>query len=261
MTTRITIAGADFSANAVGFIPPVADGLLGWFYLGGTIAETQRDRAGIADGVLAGNPTISAGYVTFSGYSSGQRMQTSIVETANITLLTVARSSDAFAAGATKPMFLSNYGADPGNSNLLIGASLYVEGGTPPAMLVRMGGGQNNNGTIQGQVNTNITTADGTGWNFYAGSMAATSSNTAATGNARKLYNSTTDQSHTTSNYPRVPHTVNTFRVGAAYNANFSGFCDVAFAAIYNRVLSDAEVETIYQAVKARLAAKHSITI
>jgi len=261
MTTRITIAGADFSANAVGFIPPVADGLAGWFYLGDTIAETQRDRAGIADGVLVGSPTINAGYVSFNGYSSGQRMQTSIVETANITLLTVARSSDAFSSGATKPMFVTNYGADPGHSNLLIGASIYVDGGTPPAALVRLGGGQDNNGTVQGQVNTVLTTADATIWNFYAGSLAATSSDTAATGNARKLYNSTTAQTGTSSNYPRVPHTVNTFRVGAAYNANFSGFCDIAFAAIYNRVLSDAEVETIYQAVKTRLAGKHSITI
>jgi peptide/nickel transport system permease protein len=44
--------GADFSAHAVAFVPPVVDGLAGWFYLGGTLAKTQRDRAGIADGVI-----------------------------------------------------------------------------------------------------------------------------------------------------------------------------------------------------------------
>jgi hypothetical protein len=158
-------------------------------------------------------------------------------------------------------MFVSNYGADAGNGGALIGASIYVDGGTAPAGLLRLGAGQDNNGTIQGQVNTTFTTTDVSVWNFYAGRLAQTDADNTVQNNARHLFNKTTAQSHTTNNFPRVAHSTNLLRVGAAYNSNFDGICDVAFMAVYSRALLDAEIETIYQAVKTRLAGKHSITI
>lgn len=262
MGTNFRFGGsADFSDNSVGLILPVATGCLGWFYLGGTQAATQQDRANIANATLVGSPTIGNGYVSFAGYDASQWLQTAIAETDEFTMLCVARSSDTFASGATKPMFFSNYGADAGNGGALIGASIYIDGGTAPQGTVRLGAGQNNNGTIQGQITTTINTTDVSVWNFYAASLAQTDANIAAANNARKLYNSTTDQTHSTSNYPRVAHSANMMRVGAGFSANFGGNCDVAFAAAYSRVLTDTEVETIYQAVKTRLAAKHSITI
>lgn len=258
MGTLMTIGGsADFSANSAGFIAPVSSGLVGWFYLGGTVAETQQDRAAIANATLAGSPTLHDGYVSFSGYSSGQWLQTAIAETDEITLLTVAKSSDTFVDGTHKPMFLSNFGTDSGSGGALIGASLYIDGGTAPAGTLRLGGGQDTSGTYTAYVSTTFSTTDVSVWNFYAGKMLAAG----GTG-SRSLINSTTDQSNSASpTVPRRSNTVRLFRVGAGFSSSFSGSCDVAFAAVYSRALTDTEIETIYQAVKTRLAGKHSITI
>lgn len=261
MATILTVTGADFSANSVGFIAPVADGLVGWWYLGGTEAETKRDRAGIADATLGGSPTISPGYVSFGGYSAGQWLQTQVAETAAFTMLCVARSTEAAHSGTDKPMFVSNYGQDAGNGGVVNGASVYIDGGTVPAGTLRLGAGQNANGTVQAQVNTNFSVAGSTSWNFYAGRLASTSADNTQALNARHLFGKTSGQSHTTSNYPRVPHSVNKMRIGSCFNSGFSGSCDVAFAAFYSRALADAEIETIYQAVKARMAAVNSITV
>lgn len=261
MGTLITIAGADFSANSVGFIAPVSSGLRGWFYLGGTVAETQQDRAGIANATLAGSPTLHDGYVSFGGYGTGQWLQTAIAETSEITLLCVAKTSAALAADATRPMFVGNYGADAGNGGVTIGAAIYISAGTPPQGTVRLAGGQNNNGTKQGNISATFSTTDVTVWQFYAGRMEQTDASTSAANNARKLFNKTTAQTGTTNAYPRVPHSINLLRGGSGSSSQFGGSCDLAFMAVYNRVLTDAEVETIYQAVKTRLAGKHSITI
>ena len=254
MATLITISGVDFSANSVGYVAPVASGLVGWFFLGGSVAETQQDRAGIANAVLAGSPTINNGYVSFGGVSSGEYLTTAVAETAECTVLAVAKSTEAAHTGSDLPMFVSNFGPSG------VGFSLYISAGTAPAGTVRIGAGQDDNGTPQTQINTNVVVAAATSWNFYAAKLESTSADNTAQLNARKLFNKTTSQTGTTSNYPRIVG-ANPLRIGAGYNSGFSGSCDVAFAAFYNRALTDAEIETIYQAVKLRLAAKHSITI
>lgn len=254
-------AGADFSGNSVAFIPPVVDGLLGWWYLGDSEAKSERDRAGIADAVMVGSPTIETGYVSFGGHGSGQWFQTDVVETKAFSMLCVARSTEAAHTGTNLPMFVSNYGDDAGNGGAPIGASLYVASGTVPAGIVRVGGGQDNAGTVQGQINTLITVAAATSWNFLAGRMESTSSDNTQQLNGRKIYGKTSAQTGTSSNFPRVVHSVNKMRIGASYSGGFSGTCDIAFAAFYNRALTDDEFETAYQAVKSRMAAINGITI
>lgn len=257
MATVLTITGADFSANSVGYLSPVADDLLGLWFLGGSVAETQLDRAGIANGVLAGSPTIGDGYVSFGGYATGQWLETSVMETDTITVMVVAKSSDTFGSGANKPMFLSNYGTDSGSGGALIGTSIYIDGGTAPAGTVRLGGGQDSSGTYTAYTSTTFSTTDVSVWNLYAGTMTAAG----GTG-SRVLYNSTTDQSNNTSpSVIRRSNTVRPFRIGASHSNAFGGVCDVAFAAVWGRVLTSTQVETMYQAIKTRLAGKHSITI
>lgn len=257
MGLLMTIPGADFSANAAGFIAPVARGLVGWFYLGGTVAETQSDRAGIANATLAGSPTIGDGYVAFGGYDAGHWLETQVAETDTCTIICVARSADTFGSGADKPMFVSNYGTDSGSGGSLLGASIYIDGGTAPAGTVRFGTGYDNSGTYGTSTSTTFSTTDVSVWNFYAGKVLP-----AGGSGTKKLINSTTDQNNTTSpTYPRRSNTVRPFRIGAAHNNTFGGICDVHMAAFYDVELTDAEIETIYQAVKTRAAAKHSMTI
>lgn len=254
MATVIRITGADFSANSVGFIAPISSGLLGWWYLGGSVAETQQDRAGIANATLSGSPTIGNGYVSFGGFSSGQYLTTAIEEVEEMTALVVARSTEAAHSGTDLPMFVSNFAGSG------VGFSIYISDGTVPAGTVRIGAGQDNNGTLQPQITTNISVTDASVWNFYAARLADTSSDNTQALNERKLFNKTTAQTNSTNNYPRVVG-ANVMRIGAGYTSSFTGSCDVAFAAFYDRALSDAEVETVYQSVKDRLAGKHSIAI
>lgn len=261
MATILTVTGADFSANSVGFIAPVADGLVGWWYLGGTEAETKRDRAGIADATLGGSPTIQSGYASFGGYSSGQWLQTAVTETAAFTMLCVARSTEAAHSGTDLPMFVSNYGADSGSGGANRGASLYIDAGTWPAGSARLGASINNNGTVGSNINAAFIVTDATAWNFYAGRIPNTSSDNTQQLNARKLFCKTTGQTDTETTYPHVPSVANAMRIGACFSSAFSGSCDVAFAAFYSRAMTDDEIETIYQAVKVRMAAVNSITV
>lgn len=254
MATIIRVSGADFSANSVGFLAPVTAGLLGWFYLGGTQAETQQDRAGVADGVLVGSPTLHDGYVSFGGVVSGQYLNTSMMETAAMTMLVVARSTEAAHSGTDLPMFMSNFG------NSGVGCSLYISAGIVPAGQIRLGGGQNNNGVNQAQINTTLSNEAATSWGFYAGKFESTSNDITQQLNARKLISKTSNQTNSTNNYPRVVGT-NPLRIGAGYNSGFTGSCDVAFAAAYSSALSDAQIDLIYDSVKARLAGKHGIVI
>lgn len=251
------------SSGAIGsdFVIPVTSGLLGWWFLGDTVADTQHDYAGIADAVLTGSPVLTQGFVTFAGYAAGQWLQTSVTETAAFSIVVVARSSASFATSATRPMFVSNYGTDAGNGGVALGAGILVSGGTAPAGGVILHGGQNNNGTKQTQTNTTFTTTNVAGWNFYAGRLESVDSNTAATNNPRKLYNETAAQTATTNNYPRVPHSSNTMRIGAAYNSTFGGPSDIAMVALYSRALSDGNVDDIYDAVAARLLDRYGMVI
>lgn len=243
------------------FVAPVESGLLGWWYLGDTVADTQHDRAGLADATLVGSPAITQGFVSFNGYASGQWLQTNVAETAAFTILVVARSSDTFAANSTRPMFTSNYGADAGNGGSLLGAGIYISAGTPPGGTVRLHGGQNNGGTLQVEISSTFAVTDVQAWNFYAGRMESVGTNPAVADNPRKLYDKTTAQTGTSNAYPRVVHSINKMRIGAAGNSTFGGKCDVAFAAYYNRALADAEVTDIYDAVAARLLSRYGIVI
>lgn len=256
--TLLTVGGGNFAANAAFFIPAVADGLVGMWHLGGTVAQTQKNlKVGGVDATLAGSPTVNAGSVDFGGFSSGQWLQLPYYETDTITLLVVAKSSDTFAGSATKPMFMSNYGTDSGSGGATIGAGIYVDGGTPPAATVRMAGGQNNSGTYTANVNTTFSVANATIWNFYAGKMQA-----AAGTNSHALVNSTTDQlNQTSSTYPRRSNQVRLMRVGAGYSSAFSGTCSISYAALFSTFLSADQIELLYQAEKARQSALFGVTI
>jgi hypothetical protein len=256
--TLMTIEGANFAANAAFFIPAVSDGLVGMWHLGGTVAQTQRNlKVGGTAATLVGSPTINAGSVDFGGYATGQWLELPYYETDDITLLVVAKSSDTFVNGDQKPMFISSFGTDSGSGGALIGASIYVDGGTAPAGTVRLGGGQNNAGTYTAYVSTTFSTTDVSVFNFFAGSMAAAG----GTG-SRVLYNKTTAQSNNTSpSYPRRSNTVRPIRVGASHSSSFSGTCAVSYVAVFNRVLTAAEITSLYTAEQSRQSTLYGVTI
>jgi hypothetical protein len=87
VSTILTRKGADYSLNSVKFTPPVSTGLQGWWYLGGltgddaptALARTTKNLAGTSAAMTAvGSPVISTGYVTLDATHS---LDTTILET------------------------------------------------------------------------------------------------------------------------------------------------------------------------------------
>lgn len=255
MTTIFAIAGIDGAANSIGFAPPVSDGLVGWFHIGGTSAASIRNRAeNGADAVVAGSPVFSTGYGTFDGPTN--RLDTTILDTTAITYLAVAKSSQNFAVSTQRPMIVGAYGA--------IGAQFWgsclIVTGTPsaaPAATIAVHGGRDDGASGSLIYSASLTVADFSAWTFLAGSTKAE----AAVG-GRKIYDKTNGTSATaTPATARVAHPSRTVQLGAASSGLIDGTADVAWAAIYNRELSEAEIDKIYAFVKRRLADKYSITI
>ncbi|WP_431281674.1 hypothetical protein ACQW02_20015 [Humitalea sp. 24SJ18S-53] len=248
MATLIRVPGADFSANALGFLPPVADGLQGWWYFGGTLAQSIRNLApGGVDATATGSPAVSTGHISCIGNSV--YLNTSIPETAELTILIALRSFATFANTANEVMPLSTYGSNGGAGFWLAKSGASVG----PIGILRAHSFVDNAGAYL-QVPASITEAnlstwkfasmtvdDGVGTNVYDQTGGLTAAGTSAL--ARKIV---------------VPP--RTFRIGSSYNTSFQGGVDLAFAAIYSRVLTLAERTSVYAAAQITLA-RRGITV
>jgi hypothetical protein len=249
MGTFQRVAGADFSAVAGGFIPPIAEGLKYWNFFGGDAAKSARNLApGGAAAALVNSPAISPSYVSLGGasQSGAAYIETGVAETAALTYLLVSRATADMAVQGNRPMLIGNYNfaASPK------GAALY----DVVATIIRADAAYTDGATISSATtDINVTSGQLAAWNFKAASF----------GNAtpRKVYNKTLGASATSGaeTRQRSLNTAATIRVGTSLSGLF-GPNDQAFAAVYNRQLTDAEIETIYQFVKTYLAAR-SITI
>lgn len=257
MTAIWTITGDAFSANPVGFSPPITAGLKGWWYLGGTSAKTTRNLAFNGDAALVGSPTIEEGYVSFAGFSGGQWMQTTLAETENDTLLVVARSAAAFSSGSTRPHPIGNTGPDAGFSGTEHGSAIlvYETVGAPSAGVRGVQSHDGGAGTPVSHLTGQITVTDLTDFKFLAKSFNDTS-------NTKLTRNVTDSQSTSNTNTgARILHTTNTHRIGGSYTSTYGGPCDVAFAAIYDTALTSDQMGEIYEFVARYLSDKFSIEI
>lgn len=241
MATIIRVAGADFSANAVGFLPPVASGLVGWFLLGGTIDQSVRNLAqGGANATAVGSPSVSAGYCTFDG-NTPSHLQTSIAETQDMTLIVVMRSSDTFADNTHAPAPIGTFQS----AQTPIGVGLLFLSGTLPTIELRLVAGLDN-GTAP-VTSLNVTNPDQ--WKCLAAVVQS--------GAHRDVHNLTDATSTTAVSGARVGAGISarTVRIGASYGGN-RGTSNIAFAAVYSRALSVGELAAIYAFAKPILAAR-----
>ena len=254
MATLLTIKNADFSANAIGFAPPVASGLLGWFFLGGgSAAAVQKDFAFLSNGVITGAPTFGAGFTTFAGGASGQAMLTNIAETNDLTAFVVGRTSDTLAGAAHQPVLLTNYTSN-GSAN--VGMTMQVagpdSGGAPGATVA--GYSWVNNAGSPSLVPAQL---DVPGFNAFK-CLAYTVSTAAGSAVMANLTNGTSISG--AFSLARFPNAVVKYRIGSSV-AGGTGSCDIAFVAVYNRALSTVEQQTVYAFVKNYLNAKYGITV
>ena len=248
MTLALVSPTDSYEANAIGFIPPVTRGLVGFFLHGSAAGPLGKNYApGGADAAVVGSPVLSARSVRFKSLTN--YLQTNLPQTADLTFLTVAKSTDTLVAGtnATCPMFISNYSGprSADTTKTSYGASLFLLGVAAGAPAANLRGGYAAYDGASGATNSasaQLALADASQFAMLAFTKSGT---------ARKVYNKTAGTSATYDAGALVNDIATTlFRIGSGY-ADYAGLSDIAMTAVYNVGLTDAEVETMYQFQKA----------
>ena len=243
MTTILTVKGADFSANAVGFEPPVTDGLEGWFYLGNSAALSAKDLSFNSDALVVGTPTYSTGYVTCTSLSN--YFTTSVADTAAGTILAVAR----WPSGQTGTVTGIISSAKMSGANTAVVEQYITSISEPSATLVGdLGFNAVPSAIFAQQTSNNIATRA-----FYAHSW----SQAASSQRLRNLTAATTASGSITGTR-QISDRI--FRVGSSYNTR-TGIIELSFWAKYSRQLTTTEEDSIYEFVQRFLADKRSLTI
>jgi hypothetical protein len=239
MGALLTVKGTDFSGAAIAFSPPVSAGLEYWNYFGDPTKTARNLALGKAAASIIGAPGAGANFATFTGLTN--YVQTGLVDQTEVTLLAVARPITP--AAATYKHVIGNYNGTSGNQ---AGSSLLfnnVAQGGPGVYNARSDGTNSQNSILFAPI------GDYSGFGFIAGRMGATASR----------YDDKTRglSANGTFSYPRAASNGQLYRIGSAVSAaTGTQAVDVAFAAIYSRVLSDVELDAIYQKVKTYLAGK-----
>lgn len=243
MATIIKVKGADFSANAVGFIPPVAADLAGWFFPNGSLAQAKRNLApGGADAAVTGAPVIGTAYTRFKGRTN--YLDTGLAETPAITLLAVARAVIP-ASGSAQALIVSNYGSGTG-------VSLTKPQLTAPSSVSGTENVYAGFSAPTGLATASAVVSNGTAWAFTAGVVTP--------GTGLQFIDKTRGLLGSLSTATARSLGTSSLLIGSGYDISWTGESDIAFAAIYTRALEAAEIDTVYQFVKTYLA-KRSITV
>lgn len=253
MGTVMTIKDADFSGLASLSDIPVLGNLEAWHYLGGDVAQSVRNYApGKADATIEApvgkTPVFLRNYAQFQ--ASFGNLLTSVSETNEMTLIAVGRAGGTSWQG---PSYISNYfgTAAPGDRGFSLevdaqgafASAHQILSGTISSVLAR-----------DGAATADQDQAKLTNWCFYAARVTTTYVYydekygaglkvpwALAAGASRQLG-------------------TRPYRIGARASGSRPNPAHMAFAAIYSRSISDLELNTIYQRVKA-IMARRSIVI
>ncbi|QDI81680.1 hypothetical protein E8E01_15125 [Methylorubrum populi] len=240
MGTQIVAKGADFSAISFGFAAPVTRGLEYWNYFGDSADKTGRNlvvgKSGVA---VVGAPVVNPGYARMTAQSA--YVQTAVLDQAAVTFLAVCRPAD---LGTTQWRY--PIASIAGGTGAAVGASLAIGTDNAPKVYA-----SRNNGTSDVALVTGVAAlASATPFGFYAGRVGP-------------AYNRIDDKTRSVSNAgavtnPRSTPNGQAYRVGSGiYNTGSQlGVLDISFAAIFSVELTDAEIDAVYQRVKAFEAAR-----
>ncbi|MCZ9638572.1 hypothetical protein [Pseudomonas putida] len=228
--------------------PPVANGLVGWFNFDTDVSRFNFNRA--IDGVnasLIGSPTLGNGFGTFTSLSA--YLQTDISETDEMTIIALCKSNGIIPGGASAggdastPAFVTNYigqAVTPGYTGNALGLGIFA---TSPTVLTGFASRDNGSGgvTVAGasampEVIANwgirgvrVTNALTTVFNRTLGIEAGSTVNNKRVRNNKKIM------------------------IGSTTTA-FGGKADISTVAIYQRALSNEEIDKIAAFMRIRAA-------
>lgn len=220
----------DFYPSIFGFTVPVRDGLEGAYLFGDGVTQIPKNYAqDKPDATVVGALSVGAGYATFNetGY-----LDTGITETADMTVITVARDSTGSADPA--PGLIGNF-IDATRGGLAIstnGATGYrateVKDSTLRSIPILAA---QENFTIQALRARNLKTSS--------------------------LKNLTSgDETIGSSTAARTVYSAGTIWIGRIPNTGFKGFNDQVAALIFSRALTDAELDLVAAWLRGYCASK-----
>lgn len=248
----LTAVGANFEANAVAYIPPVADGLLYWGFLNDSIEKVGRNFApNGAQASVVGTPPVDSKRAVLSGTNN---IQTGTVQTPDFTMIVVANPT---VDGAEQGMFISNYTSPraSGVAGTSFGVSLYTGGddvlaGTfgPRLNVSSYSGVANSSSNLHNAI---LPPADITVPAFLVGTFSSTEKVVML----RNLTNGTSAQASAFTE--SVDIGASAYKIGAApLNTYINKDKNFYFAAIYNRKLAESEIQLIYTRIKSYLGGR-----
>lgn len=239
----------DASNNAIGWVCPIdATGLVYANFFGGTATTTARNLAFEGEEVeVVGNPVENAKYTLFK--PGVNFVRTASLETADKTLIIVCRP-----VSENKSRIIGTYRGDrPGNEAVLSnGVNIWLGLGTTTGdnLLTATyddAGWSGTLGSISNSIPISLDNSVSVGqWCCLIGKT---------TSNVRKFFNKTANVSATSANTTQVDLSASAYEIGST--RGFTGYdsnIDLAFAAIFERALSDVEITKMYDFLKAYMA-------
>lgn len=245
-------SGADFEANAVSYIPPVADGLLYWGFLNDSVEKVGRNYApGGSPVTVVGVPTV-----TNSGavLDSTHHIQTQVQQTPSLTVIAVGNP---VVDGAEQGMFVSNYTSARagGVAGTSFGVSLYCSGDDANAGKFEVRANVSSFTGVAGAASTLrqalLSNLDITKPAFLALTFDGAEK-------VVRAYNLVTGVSAQAAAFAEtIDVGIAPFKIGGSPLGSYPNKAkNLHFAAIYNRKLSEAELTLIYTRIKAYLASR-----
>lgn len=258
---KITVPGLFARDTCSRIIPPVTAGLRLWNYpLVSADRASANLYAGSTDTIQAIGaidftglfPTSLTPYATLTDGSAYQ--QSSIQGLPVMTIHQLVKTDGAYTNPSDLPTFAATYfGPSAANpARTITGFRFYVSAtdGTVVLVQYRWDGSQLRAG-LAGLSGANIPNL--TNWTYLIGKQDATRT---------AVKDMTNNHSQTTTQgFGPVDPPLNTIRIGGDYSAGTGGVCSIAFTAIFDQYLSDADDTTVYSLIKSMMAAREGISI
>lgn len=253
MSVIFPITGADFDLDPVLYRLPVTDGLQAMGFPNRALAKAGRNLADGADLTVFGQPTINAGYGEFD--AGLKYIDTGVIETDAMSILIACKTPETSISAPLRPSFIGNQSGsafsieDP--ARLSSGIQLYALSDTQMTFsATRVTGPSTTTAS-----NWTLSVTDVTSWAFYSCRADDTRQN------IKDLTRTLSNVSAVAGGRVRIP-AQGALRLGSAGSGSTNeGESHVAFWAVYNRWISDAEETEIYENVQAYLDDLKSITI
>lgn len=245
---KVVVKNAKWSARAASWLSPVPEGLQYANFFGGSQKSLGRNLApGKPAATVVGAPTVNTNSAVFSYLE--RLIKTGVLQTNDCTLITVAK----FPTGTTNVwrQMISNFGRDNGTGGFKWGFSLTFKlDATPPDVRATLG---------LVPVSTAAVTGLGSAVPAQAGMTICAAARVDSAARVITCDNKTAGTTKASTYLDTLKPELNgEFFIGSAAGARTDsvGDLEVSFAAIFDRVLSDAELATFYQSLKGIYAAK-----